>query len=430
MRKLLLLLLLNCAIFTSSYKLNFNPIEFIKSNNKKYHNKIIKPLITSIITTICVNNAMIIQPSFGIDILQASEAQTISVFQEATSSVVYINTFVEKVDVFSMNVMEVPQGTGSGFIWDQEGHVVTNFHVIRNSASAKVTITNNDGSTTVVKATVIGVDPDKDVAVLLVDLPKEKLRTLTPVKVGTSANLKVGQTTLAIGNPFGLDHTLTTGVVSGLGREVRSPSNRPISNVIQTDAAINPGNSGGPLLDSSGRLIGMNTAIYTLSGTSAGIGFAIPVDTLKYEVTTLIREGKVIRPAIGVSYLETSQARSFGIKSGILVLNAPDGSPAKKAGVKGTTRTSTGAIELGDIIIGIDNDKIDSEADLFKAIEKHNVGDKIILKVLRSNSLASPLSDDPNSIRLIPMDIEITLSQAAPNPTTLQPSLSSLPLTD
>lgn len=193
------------------------------------------------------------------DLLQASETQTIKVFQDSTPSVVNINTFVEKVDAFSMNVMEVPQGTGSGFVWDRQGHIVTNYHVIRNAASAKVSITNVDGQSKSVKATVVGVDPDKDVAVLTVDLPPQDIGMLRPVRLGTSSDLKVGQAALAIGNPFGLDHTLTTGVVSGLGREVRSPSNRPINNVIQTDAAINPGNSGGPLLDSSGRLIGMNT---------------------------------------------------------------------------------------------------------------------------------------------------------------------------
>lgn len=171
----------------------------------------------------------------AVDYLQAAESQISQIFTENTPSVVYINTFVEKIDVFSMNVMEVPAGTGSGFVWDKEGHVVTNYHVIRNAGSATVSITSPDGRMTkTVKASVVGVDPDKDVAVLKIDLSDNELRNLRPIEVGNSNNLKVGQTTFAIGNPFGLDHTLTTGVVSGLGREVRSPSNRPISNVIQT----------------------------------------------------------------------------------------------------------------------------------------------------------------------------------------------------
>jgi S1-C subfamily serine protease len=221
------------------------------------------------------------------------EATTINLFEQTRSSVVYINTFVEQLDAFSMSVMEVPAGTGSGIVWDTDGHIITNYHVIRNANNAKVVVTNTDGKLETFNAQVSGVDPDKDVAVLSITLGKTN--NLKPIKVGKSNNLKVGQSTFAIGNPFGLDHTLTTGVISGLGREVRSPSNRPISNVIQTDAAINPGNSGGPLLDSAGKLIGMNTAIYSTSGASAGISFAIPVDTLKYEVDTLIRDGRIVR---------------------------------------------------------------------------------------------------------------------------------------
>jgi hypothetical protein len=195
--------------------------------------------------------------------LIAAESQINQLFEESVPSVVFINTFVERIDLFSRNVMEVPAGTGSGFVWDTDGHIVTNFHVIRNAQTAKVTVTSPDGKRTkTYKARVIGVDPDKDVAVLAID-SKDRALSWKPIKhTVSSSSLKVGQFTLAIGNPFGLDHTLTTGVVSGLGREVRSPSNRPITNVIQTDAAINPGNSGGPLLDSNGNLIGMNTVSY------------------------------------------------------------------------------------------------------------------------------------------------------------------------
>ena len=208
--------------------------------------------------------------------------------------------------------------------------------------------------------------------------------------------------TLAIGNPFGLDHTLTTGIISGLGREVRSPNNRPISNVIQTDAAINPGNSGGPLLDSSGSLIGMNTAIYTMSGSSAGIGFAIPVDTLRYEVTSIIRDGRIIRPSIGFTYLESARARMLGIRNGVLVLNVPEKSPASKIGLKGTTRSYNG-YDLGDIIVGIDDDKVSSETDIFKILEKHKVGDSIVLKVIRLSDTKSADGDYP--IRSLPIKL-------------------------
>lgn len=295
-----------------------------------------------------------------------------------------------------MNVMEVAQGTGSGFIWDKDGHIVTNFHVIKNANAAKVTILDSNGISTTYSATVTGVDPDKDVAVLAIDTPEEVVKkSLRPIQVGLSTGLRVGQSVLAIGNPFGLDHTLTTGIISGLGREVRSPSNRPITNVIQTDAAINPGNSGGPLLDSAGRLIGMNTAIYSPSGASAGIGFAIPVDTLKYVVDTLIRDGRVVRPAIGISYLETSQAKVLGIDKGVLVLDVPKGSPGYKAGIIGTSSSPTGGINLGDIIIGIDDNEIASEADLFKALDQYSVGDTVTVLVRRSDRGAGAARNVP-----------------------------------
>ena len=261
-------------------------------------------------------------------VLEESENRRIDVFEKSAPSVVFIDTFVEKQDAFSPNVMEVPIGTGSGFVWDKDGHIVTNYHVIRNKKFAQVAlitprkrkdrklpssastppalasanssfevdvfgtmsdglsrtsstnkVSSDDYKRTVFKAMVVGSDPGKDIAVLKIEAPEDMLY---PVQVGSSSGLKVGQLGLAIGNPFGLDHTLTAGVISGLGREVKSPIGRPISNVIQTDAAINPGNSGGVLLDSRGMLIGMNTAIYSPTGASAGIGFAIPVDTVKY----------------------------------------------------------------------------------------------------------------------------------------------------
>ena len=249
--------------------------------------------------------------------LRQAELETIQLFEKATKSVVFIDTFAEQREAVSMN-MDVPQGTGSGFVWDDRGHIVTNYHVIRNAAAADVTLLVDGGTKLSRKAQLRGVDPDKDIAVLTVDdIPRDKLRKIA---VGTSSNLRVGASVFAVGNPFGLDHTLTQGVISGLGREVRSPTGRPITNVIQTDAAINPGNSGGPLLDSSGRLIGMNTAIYSPSGASSGVGFAIPVDTLSTVVKALVDDGRVRRPVLGITFLGGQQAKALGIDAGVLVL--------------------------------------------------------------------------------------------------------------
>lgn len=213
------------------------------------------------------------------------------------------------------------------------------------------------------------------------DVPKSELR---PIDLGTSVGLRVGQGSLAIGNPFGLDHTLTTGVVSGIGREVKSPAGRPISNVIQTDAAINPGNSGGPLLNSSGKMIGMATAIYSPSGASAGVGFAIPVDTVKSIVGMLIQNGQIVRPLLGISILDSKQARqALGITKGVLILDAKPGTPAAKAGLKGLRRTESGIIEIGDIITAIEGTPIEMEGDLFKAIESFEPGDVVKVTVNR-----------------------------------------------
>ncbi|KAG7359197.1 trypsin-like peptidase domain containing protein [Nitzschia inconspicua] len=401
-------------------------------------------------------------------VLEESENRRIEVFERNAPSVVFIDTFAEKQDVFSPNVMEVPLGTGSGFVWDKQGHIVTNYHVVRNAKFAQVALitprkgekttmgflpsqqqqqlpqqTSSSSSTTtsldsssldvfsvspsafrsstnkmtsaeykrtVFKAQVIGSDPGKDIAVLKIDAPEE---LLYPISVGRSAGLKVGQLSLAIGNPFGLDHSLTAGVISGLGREVRSPIGRPITNVIQTDAAINPGNSGGVLLDSGGRLIGMNTAIYSPSGASAGIGFAIPVDTVKYIVDTLIRDGKVVRPILGISFLESKQARALGIGRGVLVLDVPAGSPAAQAGLKGTRRTETGLVEIGDIIVKVGGTIIETEANLFEALEDYKPGDSVEVKVLRIDAVNDQLTQRELTLNIRLQSSE-TLEQTIP----------------
>jgi S1-C subfamily serine protease len=225
----------------------------------------------------------------------------------------------------------------------------------------------------------VGAAPDKDLAVLRIDAPANKLRA---IPVGTSKDLQVGQSVFAIGNPFGLDQSLTTGVISALGREIESVTRRPIQGVIQTDAAINPGNSGGPLLDSAGRLIGVNTAIYSPSGASAGIGFAIPVDTVNRIVPELIRSGKVTRPGMGIQIAEDQIAERLGV-TGVLVVDVAQGSAAAKAGLRPTRREASGRVKLGDVITSIDGKKIESANELFLALEKYKIGDSINVSLLR-----------------------------------------------
>ena len=234
--------------------------------------------------------------------LFSGEKSTIALFRQASPAVVNITAIGVQRDLFTLNLYQIPQGTGSGFVWDTRGNIITNFHVIQNADTAQVTLADQSNW----KARVVGVAPDKDLAVLRIDAPANRL---PPIPLGTSKDLQVGQSVFAIGNPFGLDQTLTTGVISALNREIESVTRRPIQGVIQSDAAINPGNSGGPLLDSAGRLIGVNTAIYSPSGASAGIGFAIPVDTVNRIVPELIRSGKVTRPGLGVKS-PTSRSRS------------------------------------------------------------------------------------------------------------------------
>ena len=309
--------------------------------------------------------------------LMPEEKSTITIFRQASPSVVNITSIGIERDMFTLNQYQIPQGTGSGFIWDNTGNVITNFHVIQNADAAQVTLA--DQST--YKARVVGVSPDKDLAVLRIDAPAAKLQA---IPLGTSKDLQVGQSVFAIGNPFGLDQTLTTGVISALNREIESVTRRPIQGVIQSDAAINPGNSGGPLLDSAGRLIGVNTAIYSPSGASAGIGFAIPVDTVNRIVTELIRSGKVTRPGLGVQVADEQIAQRLGV-SGVLIVDVAQGSAAAKAGVQPTRRDNTGRVRLGDIITAIDGKKIESPNDLFLALEKYKVGESVNFTLLRND---------------------------------------------
>ncbi len=307
--------------------------------------------------------------------LNAAELATIRLFEEAAPSVCFITTTNVRLDYFTRDVTEIQRGTGSAFVWDNKGHIVTNYHVIQGADKAQVTLSDRS----VWPAKLVGVAPEKDLAVLKIDIAASKLR---PIPVGVSENLRVGQSVYAIGNPFGLDQTLTTGIVSALGREIESVAGIPIRDVIQTDAAINPGNSGGPLLNSSGKLIGVNTAIYSPSGASAGIGFSIPVDVVRWVVPELIQYGKVKRPSLGVELARQQIVQRLGLK-GALVLDVIKNSAADRAGILPTYRDRSGTIRLGDIIVGINNETVTSNNDLYLELEKYNPGDTVRVKLLR-----------------------------------------------
>lgn len=308
--------------------------------------------------------------------LLADEKSTIALFRQASPSVVNITAIGMERDLFTLNLYQIPQGSGSGFVWDTNGDIITNFHVIQNADAAQVTLADQSNW----KARVVGVAPDKDLAVLRIDAPDNRLR---PIPIGTSKDLQVGQSVFAIGNPFGLDQTLTTGIISALNREIESVTRRPIQGVIQSDAAINPGNSGGPLLDSAGRLIGVNTAIYSPSGVSAGIGFAIPVDTVNRIVPELIRSGRVTRPGLGIQVADEQIAQRLGV-TGILVVDVTRGGAAAKAGIQPTRRDSEGRLRLGDVITAVDGRKVESPNDLYLALEKFKVGDTVTVSLLRN----------------------------------------------
>ena len=309
--------------------------------------------------------------------LSPDEQATIVVFERATRSVVFIANTAMQRDPWSFNLFEVPQGSGTGFVWSRQGHIVTNFHVIYGADAITVTLADQ----VEYKAKVVGVDPDHDIAVLQIQAPEAALQ---PLNIGNSQSLRVGQKVLAIGNPFGLDHTLTTGVVSALGRTIKSMSNRTIEGVIQTDAAINPGNSGGPLLDSAGRLIGMNTQIVSPSGAFAGIGFAVPADTVSRTVPELIKHGKLIRPGLGISLVPDALARRWGVH-GVIIGKIGRSSAAERVGLRGARETPGGRVELGDIVVGVDGKPVETIEDLMDLMEQHKVGDQVMIDYVRGN---------------------------------------------
>jgi S1-C subfamily serine protease len=316
--------------------------------------------------------------------LAADELANIEVFKLASPSVVHISAIVgARRGFLGLNQLSIVKGTGSGFIWYKDskakngGYVVTNFHVVEGASTTDIEVTLADNTTW--KAQLWGADPDRDLAVLWIDAPADRLH---PILVGESHDLQVGQKVYAIGNPFGLDHTLTQGVVSALGRKVDADGGRSLKGAIQTDAAINPGNSGGPLLDSAGRLIGVNSAILSPSKASAGIGFAIPVDDVNRVVTQLINYRKVVRPGLGIEEAPDQITRRLGIK-GVLILNVYEGGPAAKAKLHGTRRDRFGRLLLGDVIVAIDGKPVASGQDLFAILENHKANDTVKVSVLR-----------------------------------------------
>uniref|UniRef100_A0A7S1Z6X8 PDZ domain-containing protein n=1 Tax=Trieres chinensis TaxID=1514140 RepID=A0A7S1Z6X8_TRICV len=347
---------------------------------------------------------------YGGPALTEDENRVVETFKRASPSVAYITTTTSvrpSLRSFSLGApTEVPSGAGSGFLWDDRGHVVTNCHVVaagsgRNGAMPSKVKVKLEGMEEATDAVVVGVEPDKDLAVLRIDtkdLPR-------PIDVGTSNDLQVGQKVLAVGNPFGLDYTLTTGVVSALGRDVQGFGGRPIKGCIQTDAAINPGNSGGPLMDSRGRLIGVNTAIYSPGGVggNVGIGFAIPVDVVRRVVNQIIRYGKVVRPTMGINVADDRVLRSIEAQlrrklNGVLVVEVLPGSPAERAGLEASAMRGDGTIVLGDLITHVDGSPVGQVEDLLSAIEEKKAGEYVTLKVMRGC--------DPSSIEMVNVGLE------------------------
>lgn len=326
------------------------------------------------------------------------EERIVQLFEKNTYSVVNIFDVTLRPQLNVTGMVEIPEGNGSGVVWDEQGHIVTNYHVIGNALSrnpspgqvvARVNILASEGLQKNFEGKLVGADRAKDLAVLKVEASEDLLK---PIKVGQSSSLRVGQQCLAIGNPFGFDHTLTVGVISGLNRDISSQAGVTIGGGIQTDAAINPGNSGGPLLDSKGNLIGINTAIFTRTGTSAGVGFAIPSSTVLKIALQLIQFSKVVRAGLNVDIAPDLIANQLNVRNGALILQVPGNSLAAKAGLVPTTRGFAGNIVLGDIIVGVDNKTVKNKAGLDKVLDDYNVGDRVLLIIQRgSEDLEVPI---------------------------------------
>lgn len=314
-------------------------------------------------------------------VMLENERNSISVFQNVADSVVNVSNMKNAHAYLDMNSTEIEAGMGSGFVWDKAGYIVTNYHVVDGGDSFLITFRGNKKS---YRAKIVGADPKKDIAVLkLSEMPAD----LKPIIPGDSKTLQVGQKALAIGNPLGLDHTLTTGSISALERSIKGYAGVSINGMIQTDASINPGNSGGALLDSQGKLIGINTILFNGAGASAsaGLGFAIPVDTVKKIVPQLIQYGRVIRPGLGVVVLEDYYASRFGLREGVMLKYVDPKGPAAKVGLRGITRNRFGELFIGDIITAVDDNIIKNYDDLFSTIDKYKIGDTVKIKYIREN---------------------------------------------
>lgn len=320
----------------------------------------------------------------------SDEQNSIEVYRTLSPGVAYITSTVQQQDYYG-DVQE-GKGTGSGSVIDAQGHILTNFHVVENAAKLTVSL----GGDKVYSAKLVGADPDTDLAVIQIDVPKEGL---TIIPMGDSDKLAVGQKVLAIGNPFGLDRTLTTGVISGLQRPIRAENERPIEGAIQTDASINPGNSGGPLLDKYGRMIGINSQILSRSGGSVGVGFAIPVSIAKRVVPQLLQFGEVRRPKLGASLMSVEQLGGqikLPVDSGLLVRGVLDGGAAANAGLRGIAQSADGEVVLGDIITSVDGEKMNSLDDLYRYLDKKQIGDTVQVSVYRDGkTLTIPVKLTP-----------------------------------
>lgn len=309
------------------------------------------------------------------------EQNTINIFDTAAPATVFVTQSQIITNWRTTATTEVPAGTGTGFIWDQRGHIVTNYHIISGGSSWSVTLYNQK----TYDATLVGGDPKKDIAVLKINAPASELSPITLPPEDFS--IAVGQKAIAIGNPFGLDHTLTTGIISAIGRDLRGFGGVTIKEMVQTDASINPGNSGGPLLDSRGQLIGMNTMILSQSGSSAGIGFAVPVSTIRRIVPQIIETGRAEQVGLGILTVPDAAARRYGVR-GVIVQAVMENAPAQKAGLKGIVSTPQGYY-IGDIIVGIDDEPVRNLNDLYSAVDGHHPGDVVSVKVLRDGKALS-----------------------------------------
>src|SRR6266478_1801066 len=329
--------------------------------------------------------------------IATDEQNNIEIYRTLSPGVVNVHSTSYARDFFGF--VEPQEGSGSGSIIDQNGNILTNYHVIEGAQKLAVSF----GGQKNYAAKVVGGDPDTDLAVIkLIETPKE---ALTIVPLGDSDKLEVGQKVLAIGNPFGLDRTLTTGVISGLQRPIRARNGRPIEGAIQTDASINPGNSGGPLLDSHGRMIGINSQILSPSGASAGVGFAVPVNIAKRIVPELVRSGEIRRPKLGITTRDVEALKNqveLPVSDGVLIYQVAPGGAAANAGLHGLTQTENGDVEIGDVIVGIDNEKVANTDDLYRILNKHAVSDLVQVQIVRNGrrtSVPVRLTETPDTRR-------------------------------